>query len=104
MLKQSLFYLLLSVLLVFFAKYIHIFVVYIDWLYTYFNIQLAPIFSNSELGLMFRSIIALTLLPIAITAVPALLYRAFKNKMLPYYFEITWLVWLVIALSNILIR
>src|SRR3990167_5482724 len=102
MLRNSLIYLALSLLAVLFAKYTHIFVVYLDILYTYTNIALTPLFSSSNAGVLLRGVITLTLLPVCITAVPALLYRAIKGNTMPYYYEATWFIWLIIVVSKII--
>ncbi len=103
MLKQSLIYLVLSILVVIFARYMHVLVVYLDICYTYANLKLAPLFSNSQSGIILRGVIILTLLPIIITAIPALIYRAFKGGLMPYYFEVTWMIWFLIVVSKIII-
>ncbi|HHF7348073.1 TPA: hypothetical protein ACPSKE_001250 [Legionella feeleii] len=104
MLRQSLIYLALSILVVIFAKYAHMLIVYIGMLYVFINVKLTPIFSQSGLGLMIRKVILLVLIPILIAAVPALTYRLIKGNDMPYLIEFTWCLWLVIVLSNILIH
>lgn len=104
MLKQALIYLALSILVVVFARYFHKLVVYIDVLYTWCNVKLAPVFSRSGLGLTIRQILVLTLLPIALASVPALGYRIIKGGTMPYYYFTTWFFWLVIVLSVLLFR
>lgn len=104
MLKQSIIYLLLSIVVVLFAQYANLLIIYIDMFYTYINVKLSLIFSSTELGVMFRNVITLVLLPIAIAAIPALIYRAIKGRQMPYFIELTWLLWLVIVLSKVLIH
>lgn len=103
MLRQSLIYLVLSIFVVIFAKYVHILVVYLDMVYTYLNLTLAPIFSYSETGIMVRKVLVLVLLPILIVAIPAIIYWFIKSRRMPYFIEITWVVWLVLVLSKVLI-
>jgi len=103
MLKQAILYILLSIVVVIFAKYLHILVVYIDTIFTYLSIKLAPVFSKTALGLVIRKTIVLILLPVIIVGIPALIYRAVKGKQMPYFIAVTWLVWLIIVISNILI-
>ena len=100
---QSIIYLLISIFVVIFAHYVHLMVVYLDIMYTYTHLKLAPLFSNNEAGMLFRGVILLTLFPIGITAIPALIYRVYKGHTMPYYFSITWIVWLVIVVSKIII-
>lgn len=104
MLRQSLIYLLMSILVVIFATYAHLLVVYVDMFFTYVNIKLTPIFSQTGWGLVIRKILVLVLLPVALTAVPALLYRAIKGKDMPHFIAITWTLWTIIVLSDILVR
>jgi hypothetical protein len=104
MLKQSIMYLLLSILIVVFAKYAHLLIVYVDIAYTYVNVKLSPIFKNSVTGSMIRNVITLVLLPIVVVGIPALIYRAIKGQTMPYFFEITWLLWLILVLSKVLIH
>lgn len=104
MLRQSLIYLLLSVFIVIFAAYAHVLIVYLDMLYTYTNLQMAPIFSSGAVGVLIRKTISLVVIPVAIAAIPALIYRLIKGQPLPYFIQITWLLWLIIVLSKVLIH
>ena len=104
MLKQGLFYLLLSLLAVVFSRYGHMVVIWVDMLYTAINAKLAMVFSSGYLGETVRKVLVLAVLPVAITAIPALIYRVVKGSSMPWFFEITWMVWLVVALSNVMIR
>ncbi len=104
MLRHFLTYLLLSILIVVFAKYAHLVVVYIDVFFTYVNVKLTPIFSQTGWGLIIRKILVLMLLPIVIAAIPALIYRAIKGREMPHFIATTWVIWTVIVLSDILIR
>ena len=104
MLRQSLIYLLLSVLIVVFAKYAHLLIVYIDLAFIHINLKLAPIFSQTGWGLIIRKVLVLMLLPIIITGIPALIYRAIKGHEMPHFIAIVWVVWTIIVLSVILIR
>ncbi|WP_028387974.1 hypothetical protein [Legionella fairfieldensis] len=104
MLKQSLIYLLLSILVVIFAKYAHMLLVYIDMFYVFMNLKLAAVFSQSEWGIIIRKVLLLVLIPVLIAAIPALIYRLFKGKEMPYFIELTWCLWLIIVLSTLLIH
>ena len=104
MLRHAFIYLLLSILVVLFATYAHLAVVYIDMFFTYINLKLTPIFSQTGWGLVVRKMLVLVLLPVAITAVPALVYRLIKGSNMPHFIAITWVIWTVIVLSDILVR
>ncbi|MDP1602898.1 MAG: hypothetical protein Q8M03_06490 [Legionella sp.] len=104
MFRQSIVYLLLSILVVIFAKYIHVIIVYIDLFYSYINLHLSPIFNQGGIGSIISKVLLLVLIPILIAAIPALVYRLIKGKNMPYFIELTWCLWLVIILSNVLIH
>jgi hypothetical protein len=104
MLKHSLLYLILSILVVVFAKYVQIIIVYIDLLYVRFTVQLAPFFSNSESGYIIRNVLSLVLIPVILVGIPALIYRMMTKKDLPYFMEITGFLWLIIVLSKVLLQ
>ncbi|MBA2656024.1 MAG: hypothetical protein H0U70_03465 [Tatlockia sp.] len=104
MLKQSLIYLVLSILLVTFARYAQLLLSSIDKFYTYLNIKFTPIFNQIDLGPNLRQGLLLALIPLTITAVPALSYRLVRGKTMPYLIESTWCVWLAVVMSVILIR
>lgn len=104
LLRQTLIYLILSILVILFASYAQLLVVYIDLTYTYINLKLSPIFSSSDLGITIRNIFTLILIPVVIAAAPALLYRLIKGRHMPYFIEVTWLLWLVIVLSKVIIQ
>lgn len=85
MLRHSLIYLLLSILIVVFAKYAHLIVVYIDMFFTYVNLKLTPIFSQTGWGLIIRKILVLMLLPIIIAGIPANLPGTQRKRHAPFY-------------------
>lgn len=97
---QSIVYLILSMIAVFFATYVHLGVVYIDMLYTYLNVTFAPFIVNH----WFRNVLLMVALPLCLAAIPAGLYRVIKKKNMPHFVELTWLLWLIFVVSNILIQ
>ena len=104
MFKQSIIYLILSVLIVFFAEYAHLLMVYVVTFYTYIMVKLTPIFSGTPYGLLIRNVVSLVLMPVIIAGIPALVYRAIKGQQMPYFIELTWILWLIIVLGKVLIR
>ena len=104
MLRQAMLYLVASILVILLAKYAHLLVIYIDNLFNWASLKLAPVFSYTGTGLMMRKILVLVLLPVALAGVPALIYRGIKGSPMPQFLELTWLFWLIIVLSHILIR
>lgn len=104
LLRQTLIYFILSILAILFASYAQLLIVYIDLTYTYINLKLSPIFSTSNLGISIRNLLTLILIPVVIAAVPALFYRLIKGRHMPYFIEVTWLLWLILVLSKVIIQ
>lgn len=100
LLKQSIAYFVLSLLAVLCAKYVHTGIIYIDMLYTYTNVTIAP-YAESH---WIRNVIIMIGLPLIITGIPALIYRLIKKQNMPYFLESTWILWLVFVLCNVLIQ
>jgi len=104
MLRQSIIYLILSILVVLFAQYAHLAIVYIVMFYTWVLVKLTPLFNESTYGILIRNVFSLVLLPVTIAGIPAVIYRVMKRRPMPYFIEITWVLWLVIVLSKVLIQ
>jgi hypothetical protein len=104
MLKQFSIYFVLSFLIVLFAGYAHLLIIYIDLAYTYINFKLAPLFHHVSSGGQIRNVISLVLLPLILVGIPALIYQLIKKRQMPYFIEIIWLLWLVLVLSQVLIH
>ena len=103
MLRQGLIYLLLSTIIVVFAKYAHLIIIYIDMFFMEVNLRLTPLFSATGWGLVTRKIIVLMMLPLVLAGVPALAYRGIKGQDMPHFLAILWVLWTIIMLSNILL-
>ena len=97
-------YFIFSAAAIFFASYIQYVLHWIMFLDNQVNEYLSIIFSASSLGVHLRLITSLVLTPMIIIAIPAIAYQLIKKKTLPYLFPITWLFWLITALSRLLIE
>lgn len=104
MLRQSIIYLLLSILVVIFARYFHLLIVYIDMLYTLIYVHMTPLFQRGGIGDLVGKVAVLVLIPIILACIPALVYYVVRRRNMPGFFELTWCLWLVIVLSEILIH
>jgi hypothetical protein len=104
MFRQSLIYLLFSVLVVIFARFALMLIIYINILIAFVSVYLTPIVSQIGLGMVFQRTILLVCVPPLLVAIPTLIYRLTKGKMMPYFAELTWGLWLVVLLSNILLK
>ena len=104
MLRQSILYLLFSLLVVALQQYAKLLLLYIDILFTHLSLKLSPLLTTIGLGNPLQKILLLAFTPVIIVAIPGLLYYLFTRKTMPYYIEITWCIWLVLILSILLIR
>ncbi|STX52228.1 Uncharacterised protein [Legionella busanensis] len=104
MVRQSLIYLVLSILGIFFTSYIHAFIVYTDIMYTHLYGKFSLFFQPSPLNIIISKVIFLVLIPVVIVGIIALLYKLITGKKMPYFIELTWLFWLVLMLCNIFIH
>lgn len=102
--RQSIIYLILSILVIIFAKFINMLLVYMAMLYAYFNVLLHPLSDYLGLNKEIYEIILLVFIPVLIMAIPALFYQLMKKRLLPYFYEITWVLWLSLVLSHLLIH
>ena len=104
MLRQSMLYLLCSVLVVILKKYAKLLLLYIDVIFTHVSVMLNPVLSKIGLGNPIQKILILALTPVLIASIPGGIYYLFNRRTMPYFFELTWCIWLIIVLSNLLIR
>lgn len=98
LLKQTVIYVILSLLVVLGAKYVQLLTHYIAQGYGHINLFLVPYLTHDAA----RHVILMVLIPVIVAGVPALLYRLIKKKNMPYYLIYTWVIWLILVLSNTL--
>lgn len=104
MLKHALIFLIISILAVIFSSFTQQCIVYIHLLFITIKNWLMPVFHALDLGPTMLRICLLMLIPLTAAGIPALLYRLVKGRQMPYLIESTWVFWLILALSTILIR
>lgn len=104
MVRQAIIYLIISIIIVLFASQIQKILTLINVIYDVVNAKLAPIFSSSSPGIIFRQTFTLLLLPVFVTGIPAIAYRLIQGKTMPYFLESTWIVWLTLVLATVLIK
>ena len=97
-------YIILSILAIFFSRYTGLIVGYIVSFYQLIDTHLAVFFSTTSSGLELRHIFTLVVCPLIITGIPAMVYRYIKGSPMPYFLEATWLVWILLVLSNLFTR
>lgn len=104
MLKQALIFTFISILVIIFSNYAHNLIVYIHSLFIYIKNLLLPLFLAIDMGPMLQKICLLILIPMSTAGIPALIYRLVRGQQMPYLIELTWILWLVLVLSTILIH
>jgi len=77
---------------------------YIHSAFLYVGNFITPFFNLLDLGLLARKICILMIVPLTFTGIPALIYKAVNGKTMPWFMEATWILWLILVLSHILIR
>lgn len=102
MLKQGIFYFILSLVIILFAPYAKILLTYANLIYTLVNSAIEPLFGQGMIGDAFQDMCTLLLFPLVLAGLPALLYWVVKRKKMPYFIELTWLIWLIFAMSSYL--
>lgn len=103
MLKNSLIYLLATIFVVFFSYLFPYTLHAINQLYSYLYALIIPFFSVDHRGSSLVKIILLVIIPVAIAAIPALLYRLIRKREMPYFLSTVWIVWLIVVFSNLLV-
>lgn len=102
MLKQGILYFILSMVIIFFAPYAKLLLAYAGIMYTYVHDAIDPLFGKGMIGDAFQDMCTLLLFPLVLAGLPALLYWMVKRKKMPYFIELTWLIWLIFAMSSYL--
>lgn len=104
MLKQFALFTGLSIVLVLFASYAQHVLIYLDLAYTYTTVSLAKIFQSGPTGIKIQKIITLMIVPLIFTGIPAVIYWSVKRKLMPYFYHVLWLIWLITLISHVMIR
>ena len=102
MLNQILIYLVLSILVITLSKYTNGIIDITNWIQIHGHVILAPGFKLLKLNHDAQALIILFFTPVVVTVIISLLYRLMVNKKMPYFFTLTWSIWLVIGLSHLL--
>jgi hypothetical protein len=104
MFKQSIIYLLLSIVVVLLARYIHELIVHVNMIYTFSCLKLSVLANQQGPNHIVIAIFLLVVIPVLIVGIPALIYRLITRRMMPYFLELVWCLWLVLSLSNSLLH
>ncbi len=104
MLKQSVIYFVLSLIVIFFAAYAKAFLLYAAILYAFINALFEPVFGTGLIADALSDMLTLVFTPFLLAGIPALIYWLIKRKKMPYFIELIWLFWIIFALSSYLVH
>ena len=96
MIKQLLYLIVLSIVIVFFKTQFHHIINFAIYLHEHVTSVLAKVFSSDTTGQLIQAMLALILIPCAVGLVASGIYWAFKRSSLPKTMEIIWVTWLIL--------
>lgn len=97
MFKEFVLMFILSVIAVVFMHYLTDGVHYLQAFNNYIVHALAKIFNQGRVARVAQSTIALFVIPVVITLIPAAIYGLVKRKLMPYFSCTVWGIWLVLV-------
>lgn len=97
MLKQSLFLLLGSLLVVLLATELAFLLNFADQMHLLLASGLANVFAGGTIGSIIRHTIAFFLIPFFIALIPSLIYWAATRSAFKYFPHILWVGWIILA-------
>lgn len=97
MLKQSLFVLIASAIVVVFVREIGYVLFMLDGAHFFITEQLAKVFAGGQIGNVIRHSLALFIIPFVIALIPALIYWFATRTNFKYFPHILWVSWIVLA-------
>lgn len=104
MARKILIYIGLCIVVVLMRNWIHTLVYYIDLSYIKLNLLLKNIFSQSAVGQLIRQTVVFAILPAGLALIPALIYKVVKGRFPDWYIHLTWILWIVVAMSIIVLH
>jgi hypothetical protein len=103
MLKQIVFLLIASILIVLFSAYGTLVLHWIGSLYQLIINLLSHVISNGSTGKIVRSVIALLAIPIIIGLAVNGIYLVIMRREFPYLTVSMWFIWLMLVVSAVLV-
>jgi type IV secretory pathway TrbL component len=97
MLKQVIYLVIASLVVVLLAVYLDQALQQLSNLYTMVAGWFSEVFASGRLGSILTELLSLFLIPLVITGVIAGAYWAFRRKSFPYFNAVVWTIWLVLA-------
>jgi len=103
MLKHSIIIVLLSLIVIFFMPYVHTALTQLVVAHTWVADHLKDIFSGGQTGNIIRQLIALLVIPVAVSLIPILVYWLAKKHWFPWTMEVIWVVWFMQMAAVVLV-
>lgn len=97
MLKQSLFVLLASAIVVLLLTELAYVLFFVSSMHFFIAKQLAKVFAGGMIGNIIRDSIALFIIPFIIALIPSLIYWAATRAQFKYFTPIIWVSWIILA-------
>ncbi len=95
MIRQIIALLLLSLAIIYSMTYSQQLLQWIVLAQNWISDLLTQVFSGGPAGDLIRKLLALLVIPIAISLIPALIYFLVKRHWFPYFMHIVWTIWLI---------
>lgn len=64
--------------------------------YQWISSYATSIFSDGPTGTLIRRTVISTLFPLAVAGIPAGIYWMIKRQLMPYFYHLVWLLWIVV--------
>lgn len=94
--KHTLLIAVASFLCIFFMHQVSMSLSYLFHWHSAVSQDLAIVFSGEHWGLIIRRVLALALIPLALSAIVGGTYWLIKREQMPYLFHMFWLIWLIL--------
>ncbi|OGT29852.1 MAG: hypothetical protein A3E87_08910 [Gammaproteobacteria bacterium RIFCSPHIGHO2_12_FULL_35_23] len=97
MVKNIIFLIVASVLVILLANYLNEGLQQIMSFHDLLTGWLSQIFSKSKTGVLLVHLLALFIIPLVIAGIVAGIYWIFKRKSFPIFHEVMWVLWIILA-------
>lgn len=97
MLKQIIILLIASLIFILGFSYFHQAITWLVSAHNWLSQHLNEIFSGGEAGRIVKNLITLLAIPFFVALIPTAIYALVTRKWFPYFMEIVWVTWFVLA-------
>lgn len=86
-----------TLIVLIFEPYLAILLGWLITLHHFIYQHLEVVFSSSKIGTILRNLVTLLFIPLIATGIPSLIYYLIYRKKMPYFNEVCWATWIVLA-------